>query len=197
MAKFEQLIPFILYFETGLKREYLTLPLLEMFAKAKKTGYANDPADSGGATMCGVTIATYRAYRKKLGYASTSTDDLKSIPYEAWRDILKTMFWDRWKADHIENQSLANMLVDFVWASGVHGIKIPQRVLGIKADGIVGPKTLSAVNSANPAELFERLHNARIEFVDGIVRRKPSQSKFIKGWKRRINCITFEGLRYE
>lgn len=197
MANFEKLIPFILYFETGLKREYLTLPLPQMFAKAKLRGYANDPADSGGATMCGVTIATYRTYRKKLGYSSTTVYDLKAIPYEAWRDILKTMFWDKWKADGIANQSLANILVDFVWASGGNGIKIPQRVLGVKADGIVGPKTLSAVNSANPAELFERLHNARTEFVDSIVRRKPSQSKFIKGWKRRINCITFEGLRYE
>lgn len=95
MAKFDKLIPFILYFETGLKKEYLTLPLTEMFVKAKKTGYVNDPVDSGGPTMCGVTIATYRAYRKKLGYASTTVDDLKAISFKEWRDILKSMFWDR------------------------------------------------------------------------------------------------------
>lgn len=197
MANFEKLIPFILYFETGLKREYLTLPLPQMFAKAKLRGYANDPADSGGATMCGVTIATYRAYRKRLGYTTTTVDDLKAIPFEAWRDILKTMFWDKWKADRIENQSLANILVDFVWASGSNGIKIPQRVLGVKADGIVGTQTLTAVNSADAQKLFARLHDARIDFVEGIVRRKPSQTKFIKGWKRRINCITYGGLKYE
>lgn len=197
MAKFDELIPFILYFETGLKKEYLTLPLSEMFAKAKKTGYGNDPADSGGPTMCGVTIATYRAYRKKLGYASTTVDDLKAISFKEWRDILKSMFWDRWKADQIDNQAIANILVDFVWGSGVNGIKNPQRILGVKVDGIVGPKTLAAVNSADPSKLFASLHKSRLDFVDGIIRRKPSQSKFIKGWKRRINCITYNGLKYE
>lgn len=197
MAKFEKLIPFILYFETGLKKEYLKLPLPEMFEKAKRTGYANDPVDSGGATMCGVTIATYRAYRKQLGYASTSVDDLKAMPYNAWRDILKSMFWDKWQADLIKSQALANILVDFVWASGSNGIKVPQRVLGVKADGVVGPITLSAVNNADTANLFAQIHEARIAFVKGIVRRRPSQNKFIKGWKRRINAITFDGLQYD
>ncbi len=196
MAKFEKLIPFILYFETGLKKEYLELPLPEMFAKAKRTGYANDPVDSGGATMCGVTIATYRAYRKRLGYASTSVDDLKAMPYNAWRDILKSMFWDKWQADLIKSQALANILVDFVWASGINGIKVPQRVLGVKADGVVGPITLSAVNNADAADLFAIIHEARIAFVESIVRRRPSQNKFIRGWKRRINAITFDGLQF-
>lgn len=106
------------------------------------------------------------------------------------------MFWDRWKADQIISQPLANILVDWVWASGVNGIKIPQRVLGITADGIVGPKTLAALNAANPKELFDKLHNERIKFVEGIVQRNPSQKKFINGWKRRINAITYNGLQF-
>lgn len=197
MAKIEELIPFILYFEAGLKKEHLSLRLPDMFAKAKRTGYANDPADSGGATMCGITIATYRSYRKRLGYASTSVEDLKAISFDDWRNILKSMFWDKWKANQINNQSLANILVDFVWASGVNGIKIPQRILGVKADGIVGPVTLAAVNNADSSSLFDEIHKARIEFVENIVNRRPSQSRFIKGWKRRINAITFGGFRYE
>mgnify|MGYP002507990122 CR=1 FL=1 len=113
---------------------------------------------------------------------------LRNITYKRWRDVLKTLFWDRWKADEIKSQALANNLVDWVWASGVNGIKIPQRLLGVTQDGIVGPKTIAAVNAANEAELFTKIYEARINFVDGIVRRKPSQKKFIKGWKRRINA---------
>lgn len=196
MAKIESLIPFILHFEAGVKKEHLNKPIGELFAIAKKTGWADDPLDKGGATMCGVTLATYRAYRKKLGYNTTGKNDLKNIPYVHWREILKQMYWDKWRADEINNQSLANILVDWVWASGVHGIKIPQRILGLTADGIVGKQTISAVNAREAEVLFDVIHDERIKFVEGIVRRNPSQAKWLNGWKRRINAITFEGLKY-
>ena len=67
------------------------------------------------------------------------------------------MYWDRWKADEIKSQSIADILVDWVWASEVHGIKIPHDLVGVIPDGIVGPKTLAAVNSRNPRELFDQI----------------------------------------
>lgn len=196
MAKIEELIPFVLYFEVGLTKSELSLPVPQMYAAATKKGFANDPVDRGGATMCGVILDTYRTYRKSKGILTTTVNDLKKMPYEDWRAIIKQMFWNRWKADEIISQPLANLLVDWVWASGVNGIKIPQRVLGVTADGIVGPKTIAAINAANPRQLFDTLHNERIKFVDGIVRHNPSQVKFIKGWKRRINAITYNGLQF-
>lgn len=196
MAKIEELIPFVLYFEVGLTKSELSFPVPQMYAAATKKGFANDPVDRGGATMCGVILDTYRTYRKSKGILTTTVNDLRKMPYEDWRAIIKQMFWNRWKADEIISQPLANLLVDWVWTSGVNGIKIPQRVLCVTADGIVGPKTIAALNAANPRQLFDTLHNERIKFVDGIVRRNPSQVKFIKGWKRRINAITYSGLQF-
>lgn len=197
MAKIEELIPFILHFETGVGKKYLNLPPEQIFAQARKTGFANDPDDSGGATMCGITIGTYKAYCKKKGYAVPTVSMLRNITYAQWRDVLKTFFWDKWLADQIQSQPLANILVDWVWASGTNGIKIPQSILGVTQDGIVGPKTLAALNGRDPKRLFDKIHDARIKFVDDIVARKPNQKKFIKGWKRRINDITFDGLKYD
>ncbi|MCM1222880.1 MAG: hypothetical protein NC548_51320, partial [Lachnospiraceae bacterium] len=94
------------------------------------------------------------------------------------------------------SQPLANILVDWVWASGTNGIKIPQRILGVTADGIVGPKTLAALNAADPKKLFQQIHNARVNFIEDIIRRNPSQKKFRKGWLRRIDAITFDGLLF-
>lgn len=196
MAKIEELIPFVLYFEVGLTKSELALPVTQMYAAATKKGFANDPVDRGGATMCGVILNTYSTFRKSKGIFSTTVNDLKNMPYEDWKAIIKQMFWNRWKADEINSQPLANLLVDWVWASGVNGIKIPQRVLGVVADGIVGPKTITALNSANSKQLFDTIHNERIKFVDDIVKRNPSQIKFIKGWKRRINAITYTGLQF-
>jgi lysozyme family protein len=197
MAQVNTLIPFILYMECSVPRSYLTKSLDEIFERAKKSGYSNDKDDSGGATMCGVTIATYTAYRKTKGYKSTTIADLKAITFEEWRDIMKTGYWNKWQADKIQNQSLANILVDWIWMSGSVAITTPQRILGVKADGVVGPKTLAALNATNPEQLFNTIKQARINQAEEAIRAKPAKKKFRKGWYRRFNSITYEGLRYD
>ena len=107
--------------------------------------------------------------------------------------VLKPHYWDRWKADDIKSQSVANILVDWVWASGAHGIKIPQRLLGVSVDGIVGPKTLAAVNARNPRELFDMIKIARFDFIEDICRKRPANNKFKRGWMNRINDIAYVG----
>ena len=150
-------------------------------------GFVNDPDDLGGATNMGVTIGTYEAYSKP------TVERLKNLTKEEWTEILKNMYWDRWKADEIKSQSVADILVDWVWASGAHGIKIPQRLLGVTVDGIVGPKTIAAVNSRNPRELFDQIKIARFDFIEDICRKRPANNKFKRGWMNRINNISYVG----
>ena len=72
-------------------------------------------------------------------------------------------------------------MVDWVWASGAHGIKIPQRLLGVTVDGIVGPKTIAAVNAKNPRELFDMIKIARFDFIEDICRKRPSKQQVQDG----------------
>lgn len=167
MAKAELLRPFILQWEGG---------------------FVNDPLDRGGATNKGITISTFRHH---FGQDATVAQ-LKCITDEQWLHIFKTGYWNPWRADEITNQSVANIVVDWAWASGTKtSIKQVQRIVGVAVDGIVGPKTLLAINSCRQRELFDMIHAARLDFVDDIVRRNPSQSRFIRGWKNRINNIKF------
>lgn len=62
-------------------------------------------------------------------------------------------------------------------------------MLGVTADGIVGPKTLAAINSQDPKELFTKVYNARAAHFNAIVKNNPSQKKWLKGWMNRINYI--------
>lgn len=107
----------------------------------------------------GVTIGTWRSVGyDKDGDGDIDVDDLHLLDKEdVIERVLRPHYWNRWRADEILNQSVANILVDWVWASGTHGIKRPQRILGVTADGIVGPKTLAAVNSMDPMELHFRI----------------------------------------
>lgn len=156
-------------------------------------GFVDDPDDLGGATNRGVTIGTYATYCKKKGYPAPTVERLKNLSEKDWAEILKTLYWDRWKADDIKSQSVANILVDWVWASGVNGIKIPQQVLGVTVDGIVGTKTLAALNARNPKELFEEIKEARVQFIEDICRKRPANNKFKKGWLNRINNLQYVG----
>lgn len=160
-----------------------------LFALARRTGWSCDPLDSGGATMCGVTLAAYRAYRRRHSLATPTKATLRGIVYDEWLDVLREGYWQRWRADGIASQEVAEMLVDYVWASGIVGVKRPQRLLGVRADGIVGPATLAAVASREPGALLARLTDDRLRWVEDIVRRRPAQRKWLRGWRRRI--LTF------
>lgn len=166
---------------------------LKPFILKWEGGFVNDPDDLGGATNKGITFATYCQYRKKKRLPEPTVEDLKKLTDSEWTEILKTMYWDRWQADRINNQSVANILVDWLWGSGVHGIKRPQKLLGVTVDGIVGEKTLAALNACDPMEIYFAIKNDRIRFIDEICKARPANEKFRKGWLNRINDFKFEG----
>lgn len=150
-------------------------------------GWSNNPNDMGGCTMSGVTIATFRSV-----YGSGKTcSDLRRLTEDQWNHIFKKKYWDRWRADEIRNQSIANLLVDWLWTSGVWGIKYPQRILGVADDGLVGPRTIAAINGhPDQEELFRKLWDRRLKQFRAIAS-KPGQRGFLNGWTSRLNSFKF------
>lgn len=163
--------------------------ILAPYIKKWEGGFVNDPADRGGATNKGVTIATFEAYCKAKSLPRPNVERLKRMTDGEWLDILKTMFWDRWQADKIKSQKLANILVDWVWGSGVYGIKIPQRILGVKQDGIVGDETLKALNAQDQDKLFQVIYEARKKYLNDITISRPTNKRFLRGWLNRLEDI--------
>jgi len=162
--------------------------LLVQFIKRWEGGFVNDPVDRGGATNMGVTIGTFRSF---FGQHQT-IENLRNITDDQWFQIFKRGFWDRWRADEIRHQSVANAVVDWLWSSGVHGIRRPQRLLNVVDDGIVGPITLRALNSCKAEEVFFEIRGSRKMFIHEIIQGNASQERFRNGWLNRINDLKFE-----
>lgn len=161
---------------------------LAPFILSWEGGFAFDKDDLGGITNKGITLTTFRSIFGK----NKTANDLKYITQAQWNVVFKSYFWDKWKADQITDQSVANILVDWLWCSGSYGIKIPQKVLGVSVDGIVGSKTIAAINARDGKELFDTIKQERKDFIDRICQTRPQNKKFKNGWLNRINALEYE-----
>lgn len=167
MANHEILVPFVLKCEGG---------------------YAEVKDDRGGATNKGVTLTTFQ-----MVYGGDKTKaDLKQLTDTQWAHIFKTLFWDKCQGDQLPDQSIANLLVDYAYHSGVvTAVKALQRVLGVKADGIIGKQTLQALGQKSPLPVFGALKQQRLKFFKSICTHNPSQKKFLNGWTKRVQRIVY------
>jgi len=139
--------------------------------------------------MCGVTYATFCAYRKAKGLKTPTLLDLKNISDAEWNAILRWHTWDKLHLDDIKSEWVAYLIADSCWMSGAGYIKRIQKSLGLKDDGIIGPKTLAKINSLDGSILFSALWNQRRAFYMSIG--KGKNSVFLKGWLRRLECVRY------
>ena len=170
------------------------IEILVPFIKSWEGGWSESLYDKGGATMCGITLKTFTEWRTGQGLPAPTKQDLHDITDEEWLRIMRIKYWNRLRADQIESQAVANMAVDWCWCSGSPAVRALQRLCGTTVDGIVGPKTIAAVNSCDPEQLFRKLKEARKEFLQRIVDNDPVQERHLGGWLRRVNSIQYDKL---
>ena len=150
-------------------------------------GYADVDGDRGGATNRGITLATFKSYYG----ANKTAKDLKNMSNTQWLYIFKNGFYDKIKCSKVKNENIQLIWCDWFWGSRVWAIKKVQQLLHLNDDGIVGDKTINAINNQNPKTLFLQIKAERAEFYNNIVKNHPEQKKFLKGWINRLNDISY------
>ena len=157
-------------------------------------GYVNHPLDKGGPTKYGVILSVWQQYGyDKDGDGDIDEDDIRQLTEEDAKYIAKKIFWDYFLADRITNQSLAEFIVDWGYNSGRKTVvEKVQALLKLPIDGITGEQTLRAINDANQQAFFNALKIARTVFLNNIIKRRPDQIVFYKGWMNRINSFQFQ-----
>lgn len=163
----------------------------------REGGYSNNPADSGGETMYGITIAVARKY----GYSGP----MRSLPRSTAFEIYSSIYWDALNLDAVEKLSpaVAAELAD----TGVNmGTSIPGLFLqkslnvlnrrskdypNITVDGQIGKQSIAALQAfifrrgAEGITVLVRMLNAMqgARYID-IASQEPDDKdeEFIYGW---------------
>ena len=169
-------------------------------------GYANHPADSGGETYRGIARNFWKNWpgwiivdeakkglrpnrrrdRTKLNERLAADEKLQGLI----SDFYRHHFWDAVSAGLMPPQvgaKVFNMAVNVGTSRAGKLLQIALNNIGkqVAIDGAIGPKTLEATRGVGAEELVDAICKAQERFYRGIVKRKPSQSIFLKGWLRR------------
>lgn len=156
-------------------------------------GFVDHPKDPGGATMRGVTLDTYRNYKRNQ---HLTADDLKKITGAEIRDIYHRRYWDAIKGDDLPS-GLDYCVFDCAVNSGPgRAAKILQEIIGVKPDGGIGPITLAAVRARcvtkeDTKVLITEYVDKRLQFWQSL----PTFDTFGKGWTRRGNEVKEAALK--
>lgn len=145
---------------------------------AHEGGYTNHPDDPGGPTNFGITIADYRRYVK----AGASAADVRAMTLEEAKAIYRSRYWDALACDALP-AGLDYAVFDYGVNSGIsRSAKVLQRLLGVAADGAIGPVTLAAANARAARDLIAAICDERLRFLQSL----RTWPVFGKGWGRRV-----------
>ncbi len=169
---------------------------IETWEGSKKRGYLSlDPDDNGnyfkGALIgsnYGVTGPVLAAYR---GVKSLSASDMKNLTLGEAVAIARKLYFDEPNFDLLPWNPAVASAVDMGWGAGpVAAVKILQRVVGVPADGRIGPVTVAAVARAAERDLTALANEyvaGRYVYYEKVIAAQPVKAKYRKGWRNRTN----------
>lgn len=151
-----------------------------------EAGFVDNPADSGGPTNLGITIATLTKFR---GIPAT-VDDIRALRRDEAEDIYHQNYWEPCQLDWVESVGLATAILDQAALRGCPAvIKDLQGILGAGQDGVMGTETLAAVRRADAGKLLIDFINAQQLHYVKLCVAKPSQLVFLVGWLARTHSL--------
>lgn len=140
----------------------------------------NVPGDRGGMTYAGIARNMNPQWP---GWQLI--DSGRDVPAPFVRDFYKASYWDNVRGDDIQHQAIAEAVFDFHVNAGAVARKLAQLVVGQTPDGVIGDKTVAALNAADPQKFVLAYALAKIARYRDIVQADRSQIKFLLGWLNR------------
>lgn len=169
--------------------------VIDDILRREGSAYTNRPEDRGGPTKWGVTLKTLDVfYQLKKGRDAT-IEDVKNLSESEAREVYQYLYIEAPGFDKIASPLLRHFLIDSGVQHGAHKVlhgndrvaRWLQAAVNVKIDGVIGPQTLTAVNSYPWREVYREVFRTRMKFYGRIITDNPSQSVFAAGWMNRLS----------
>ncbi len=163
-------------------------------------GYSNNPLDAGGETICGIARNANPDWDgwkmidlwKSRGVKNKDLDKLaKNDPQfmALVKALYRGKYWNKAQCPYVPELLKYPMFSCAVNCGYNVAIRLLQRAAGVKDDGIFGKITRTTCNSLPPRQLCETFYTKWKDYYQAIVRNKPSQQVFLKGWLNRVDNV--------
>jgi len=155
---------------------------------AREGGFVNDPDDPGGATKYGVTIGTMRQLGLDVtGDGKVDVADVKALTRAQAEQIFVEHYFNRPRLAQLP-QAVQASVFDMYVNAGANAVKILQKLVTrmgfpATADGVVGPKTITAVTdaaAAAPVHLADAYGIARRNYYYALADQRPASRKYAR-----------------
>lgn len=154
------------------------------FMLTQEGGWSNNPADPGGPTMHGITLASFTSWRRRYGRPDPTAEDLRNISLFEEQQFYRINYWDTVKGDELPD-GLDLSVFDFgVNAGPSRSIQLLQEACGLKGadiDGMIGPITIAAAERMSSFILIALLADKQEHYYRSL----PTFPTFGKGWLAR------------
>src|SRR5215472_8640814 len=152
------------------------------FTLKAEGGFVDNPADPGGATNMGITLATLREWSEDPDLGLAQIEDL---PLRTARAIYRSQYWNPLQSDALPkgvDLSVFDMGVNSgIWTSA----RLLQRALGFtgeEVDGSIGPETLAAAARVDARSVVDDLAIRQQAYYRGLA----DFATFGEGWLARM-----------
>src|SRR5215467_5290258 len=147
-------------------------------ALAHEGGYTNNPADPGGPTNFGITLADFRKYVKSNAGAA----DIRAMKVEDAKTIYREKYWNAQRCDELP-AGVDYAVFDYGVNSGIgRSGKVLRRLLKLPdTTSVVDDVVVAAARMADAKALVTAICDERLRFL----RTLKTWSVFGKGWSTR------------
>jgi lysozyme family protein len=160
--------------------------------------------DVGGRTRFGIAEKFHQDLPKEF-FTGSAEDALAEA-----EQIEQSGYWDRMRLSELADQEVANKLFDMAVNMGVHqaavlaqraangllhgafpvaqSLPLGGTVNRLTEDGVIGAKTLAALNSLDPVRTLQALRDLSADFYRHVASINPAQAGNLEGWLRRAEA---------
>ena len=140
--------------------------------------YSNNPKDSGGETMMGVTKAAWSTWLKR----PIANGEMAKLTVADITPFYKALYWDKSYCNQLPT-GIDYMVFDASVNMGVgQSIRLLQKSLGCVADGVIGPNTMKLINESKVNDMIDKYSAQKEMFYRSLA----LFNTFGKGWLSRV-----------